>query len=567
MGWIKGYNVVAGVLNGTTLSGEIGLNRINWSAAPDITSQNLHSCVSSDAGLKLGGAVVLTSLKDTSVFPIGQDVLLAALDITGTQYDLSRLMIWVRNLNGSGTFEWKVWRRDWTGSNYTDTNLTNVIVNSFAMYFNNQYQNTIGAKFLICQDRYQSTNMVWIGFTWSNESWLGDMSYYANGFTCPISNFATLLGGDIPQENTSPEFGPAAEPGGGYNEDGSIKGSFDDSSDKITPSSKPTLSPLVSKFFHAYVVTEASMTYIADAMFPQPIWTQTDLITMMGEVGQVLFFNKQMDYVLDLLILPIDVPHTTWEAIKVGGKQLKTVISGTEITINGQPAINCYVDVSCGSLQIPEYWANFLDFAGTRFKLFLPYVGFVDIEPEYINGGRLAVDYRFNIIDGSFMCYVTSTSGQSELEESMIGQYAGVAAVHVPLQSQDYSNKVAGMISAIGTVAAGAASGGIGAATAVGAGASAANTMIQKPGSTHANGYNASSSFLSHRKPYVIIQRQRSQFSEMYPSEVGLPLNVMMTLGNCVGLTKAESAHLNTIPCSVEGQNKISSLLAEGIIL
>ena len=70
-----------------------------------------------------------------------------------------------------------------------------------------------------------------------------------------------------------------------------------------------------------------------------------------------------------------------------------------------------------------------------------------------------------------------------------------------------------------------------------------------------------------HRKPYIIIQRQRSQFSEMYPSEVGLPLNVMMTLGSCVGLTKADSAHLNTIPCSVEGQNKISSLLAEGIIL
>lgn len=377
-------------------------------------------------------------------------------------------------------------------------------------------------------------------------------------------------------EVSSPEFGPGSEPGGGYVPGGGTKPggsgeikipSFDNTSDLIPLPTKPQLSALDSIFFHAYKVTKASMHYIADALFPQPVWTQNDLIMMMGEIGQMLFFNKQIDYMLDALILPIDVPAGDWEHIRVGGHELKTVIEGTEYWINGMPVEDPYVDFPCGSLSIDEYWVNFLDFAGTKVKLFLPYVGYVDIQPEYVIGGTLYVDYRFNVIDGSFMCYVRSDSGYSELEESMIGQYAGVAAVHIPLQSLDYSNKISGLISAIGSVAAGAASGGIGASIGIGAGANAANTLVQKPGSSHANGYNASSSFLSNKTPYLIIERQWGQFSEKYPDEVGLPSNVKCRIGDLSGLVKSENAHLDTIPCSAEMKDKISSLLADGIIV
>lgn len=384
------------------------------------------------------------------------------------------------------------------------------------------------------------------------------------------------------QKIKSHEFGPAATPEGGYipgggsgpsENPGSGTGgipkipSFDNTSDKIEVDPAPTLSPLNSKFFNAYVVTEGMLTYISDALFPQPVWNQQDLIGMMGELGQVLFFNKQIDYMLDLLILPIDVPHDDSAHITVGGRELKTVIEGTTYYINGYPVTDVYVDVTCGSISIEEYWVNFLDFTGTKIKLFLPFIGYVDLQPEYVIGGTVYVDYRFNVIDGSFMCYVRSDSGYSELEESLIGQYAGVSAIHVPLQAQDYSNKISGLISAIGSVAGGVAGGGIGAAAGAGAAASAANTIIQKPGTSHANGYNASSSFLSHRTPYLIIERQWSQFSQKYPEEVGLPANMMCRLGDLSGLVKSSNAHLDVIPCSVEGKEKISQLLADGIIV
>ena len=396
-------------------------------------------------------------------------------------------------------------------------------------------------------------------------------------FCCARDQFWQKMGTDEPSgEPYSPEFGPGSEPGGGYvpGGGGGLPGgrpgkepTFDNSSDLIPLPTKPTLSALSAQFLHAYVVTEQSLQYIGDALFPQPVFQQPDLITAMGELAQIIFFNKQVDYMLDLLILPINVPHGDWVPLNVGGRQLSTVIGGTTVWINGQPATECYVDFSCSSLSIDEYWVNFLDFTGTKIKLFLPYIGYVDIQPEYVIGGTLYVDYRFNIFDGSFMCYVRSDSGYSELEESMIGQYSGVAAIHIPLQSKDYSDKISGLISAIGTVAAGAASGGIGAAAGAGAASNMGNTIIQKPGSTHANGYNASSSFLSGRYPYLIIERQWSQFSQKYPEEVGLPSNTMQRLGDLSGLVICPDAHLDVIPASKEMKEKISNLLADGIIV
>ena len=383
-----------------------------------------------------------------------------------------------------------------------------------------------------------------------------------------IANLGIEIGGIGDPVVQSPEFGKAAKKKGGYNPHHHRKGTFDDSSDKITPSSAPTLSAFTSGLMHAYKVTDAELALLSEAMYPDLIFNATSVTDALGSLFDAIFMSKYVDYMLDLMILPINVPAPTSENMRVGGKTL-TVSSGSGGTshISTHRVSQQYVDVNCGSLTIPEYWANFLDFSGTRFKLFLPYIGYVDIQPEYINGGQLNVKYRFNVLDGSFICFVTSTSGHSELDESLIGQYSGVAVMHIPLQSTDYSNKVSGLISSMGAVAAGAASGGMSGAVGYGAAASMVNTVIAKPGSSHANGYNASSSFLSHRVPYLIIERQSSQFSEKYPEEKGLPLYIKATINDCHGLTVCENPHLDTIPATMEEKERIFKYLTDGIIV
>ncbi|WP_254555309.1 hypothetical protein, partial [Salmonella enterica] len=72
-------------------------------------------------------------------------------------------------------------------------------------------------------------------------------------------------------------------------------------------------------------------------------------------------------------------------------------------TFNYNPnnVLSDYVIYNCGTLEIGEYYHNFLDYVGTRAKLYLPFIGFVNVNPEWFIGGRLQVKYHFNVIDGS----------------------------------------------------------------------------------------------------------------------------------------------------------------------
>lgn len=389
------------------------------------------------------------------------------------------------------------------------------------------------------------------------------------GWSNSYNGMINVVNGIPDGEKMSPEFGKPGKRKGGYNPDHRRKGSFDDSSDTISLTPFPIYDPCDAQFVKLWVMDATDLAHISDALFPTYDLSQLDILGTWKEIAEMLLNNKRIDYILDLLIVPVEPPHATnKQHITCGGWVLSYF--GNESTpqihyVDGKLVQSSFTEVDCGSVEIPEYWANFLDFSGTKIKLFLPYIGYVDIEPEYVIGGEISVKYRFNAFDGSFMAYVTSTSGHSELSESLIGQFAGVAAVHIPLQSQDYTQKISGLISSMGSVAAGVASGNP--ASAIGAASNLSNTIMSKPGSAHANGYNASSSFLSHKKPYLIIERQSSQFSEKYPEEVGLPLYMSDRLGNFTGLTKCKSAHLDTIPCTIEGKERISQLLADGIIL
>ena len=387
--------------------------------------------------------------------------------------------------------------------------------------------------------------------------------YFWAGIVSSVSAWQSIK---YSTKEKSPEFGNKSEPKGGYNEDARKKGSFDDSSDKITYSLKPTLSVGNSGFVHAYVVTEQILQAIGTALFPKiESHSFTGIPEAIDYLTMVMFFNKRTDYLMDLLILPFTVPSGAASRVRVGGSELVVESEGEQVYCMAYPVTDYYVDVDCGTLSLDEYWANFLDFTGTRIKLFLPAVGYVDLQTEYVNGGEISVKYRFNIVDGSFMCVVHSTSGHSELDESLIAQYSGVWCMHIPITGQDYTNKISGLISSVGSVAAGGLLGG-GVGAVIGGVSSLANVAMQKPQTTHANGYNASSSFLTHRKPYIIIERQVSQFSESYPSETGLPCYVTRQLSSVHGFTVIENPVLN-IACSDAEYNELVQLLKSGIIL
>lgn len=389
---------------------------------------------------------------------------------------------------------------------------------------------------------------------------------------------------DSDVKTKSPEYGPASESGGGYNDTPSNPhGTFDDSSDIIPVPHLPTKGVTSAGFINVYVIDDNELATLGEKLFPHflpaelladpsqlstpemlavilksffgtmvsPIGSTIELADNLGIID-ILMNGKLIDYVLDCHIIPTAISGATVEGLRVGYRQFND--------LQLAKATTDYVEIDCGSLSIGEYWANFLDYSCTV-KLFLPFVGFVPIDNEYWNGGTIKVIYHFNIIDGSFQAYVVSTSSKSQLQDTVIGQYGGVCCVHMPITGLQYSNVVAGLVNGTAGAVAKAGEGNV-----AGAVTNAMNMAMLRPDTPSSNGYNASSSFLSERFPYLLIERPASQFSEKYPHEMGLPLNVTCLLSTVHGFTVVDNPVLN-IKCSDAEYQEICSLLKSGVIL
>ena len=374
----------------------------------------------------------------------------------------------------------------------------------------------------------------------------------------------------------STEFSPQAGEMSG--EGGYSGGTFDDTSDTIAIPTAPTLGVTSAGFINVYSPTAGELTQFGAELFPNLNFTPvsqgstpsnvTDAVVAMAQVlvdfgNQIpalidMYINANLiQYVIDCHLIPVAPTTGGTSALKVGFK----TFTQTPLSVTSD-----YVDFDCGSLNVGEYYANFVDYAPyTSAKLYLPFVGFMDIAPEYWQSGILQVVYRFNVIDGSFVAYVKSTSSKSKLSDTVIAQFGGNACVHIPITGLNYANMVSGIVSAVSPLLPSAKSN-VGTVDKL---VNSANTIASaKPAIQQSNGYNATTSFLTVRTPYLLIERSVSNFSRKYDSENGIPSNITLDFSTLSGFTKATMLHLDGIAGATEDDlDEIASLLAEGVIL
>ena len=352
---------------------------------------------------------------------------------------------------------------------------------------------------------------------------------------------------------TNSEYGTYSS-SGGYG-----GGSFDDSSDAFGLPSLPSLGVSEAGFVNVYKPTAGQLVGFADELFPDfempTPSTKTGIdgvVENLNNVASVLGFfadsylNKGLiDYVIDCHIVPIAPIITNNTGIKVGYK-----------TFNYNPSkvTSDYVEFDCGTLQIAEYYQNFLDYEGTRAKLYAPFIGFVDIKPEWFQSGSLRLVYHFNIIDGSCIAFVIATSSKSKLTNTVVATFGGNCCVHMPITGLNYSSMISGVLGGASKVLSGQIAGGT------------EQIATARPSIEQSNGYNAGMSFMCYRRPYLLIERPVASFSQNYPKEQGLPLNVTKKLSEMKGFTTCTAPVVDNFHCLEEEKELIKQALIEGTI-
>lgn len=355
-------------------------------------------------------------------------------------------------------------------------------------------------------------------------------------------------------DNGEPYSG--TDKGGDYN---------DYSSEDVTNPDKPSTSISGTGFINVYSIGRNGLESFGSELFPDITLstptTPAETLTSIAENINILannfiplfksYINQTLiNYVLDCHVVPYPPanPTSQIEHVKVAWKEFSATADKQQ---------SDYSEVDCGSLALPEKYKSFMDYL-TRIKLYLPFIGFVDISPTYCMGGALHVKYLCNIIDGSCMATVRATNGHGLKSATVVGQYSGNCIIHTPITGVAYGSVMSGLASAVTQGVSGSFTGAIG---------SAVNAMTQLPSMPSSNGYSASSGFLGCRTPFLLIETAVAQYPKKYLKLRGKPSNLYSRCDKLKGFTEATTSRcLNPSGLTSEELDAVVDALGEGCI-
>ena len=406
----------------------------------------------------------------------------------------------------------------------------------------------------------------------------GDLRCYPGSILVSIEEFAAKLQSMNPgmdfgvweTESESPEAGPASSAGGYGGYGGDIT-----ASDSYEMDAVPTASAAALGFINMYNPSAGGLSDLGAEIFPDfefdfvvdptgddllnailnGVGAFVDCINQIPKMFTTFMNSRLIDYVQDCHIVPVAPTVGSSAHIKLGYRELDTTA----------PVVtNEYVVADLGSVSLSEFYQSFIDYLPfTRAKLYLPFVGFVPLEPEYWQNGTISVKYKFNVYDGSFSAHVIATPDHSKISQmasTVVGQYTGTAIIHLPLTGLNYSSMVAGLIGGAGAMVSSIASGNVAAAA-----TAALNTATSSPQVMTSNAYTASAAFLGQRKPFIVIERSVSHFPMLYQHDVGLPSKITTNLAAASGFTTVGEVDLSGMGASSEEKAAIRALLASGV--
>lgn len=221
-----------------------------------------------------------------------------------------------------------------------------------------------------------------------------------------------------------------------------------------------------------------------------------------------------------------------------------------------------YTTINCGSVSVREQFGNVFDYTDTHVRLYLPFIGIVDLDTSDVMRGTVSVVYHVDVITGACLAEVRVTRDGSG---GTLYQFAGDASVRYPISSGSYMGIVSGIASAVGGIASAIMTGGATlpmAAGAVAGGLSGAKTNVQ-----HSGSFSGNAGAMGAKKPYLIIERPQTMIADGFRNYQGKAANVVRTVAQCSGYFKMSDIHTDSISgASAAEVQAIKTSLESGVI-
>ena len=221
-----------------------------------------------------------------------------------------------------------------------------------------------------------------------------------------------------------------------------------------------------------------------------------------------------------------------------------------------------YTEIDCGMVNLKEYFNNVFDYDPfTKVSIFLPFIGFRQLNVSDVMRGDISVKYGVDVLTGACLAKI---SVKRDLNDNVLYTFSGNCAVQYPVSSGSYVGIVTGLLGIAGGIAGTIASGGALAPMLMGAGASvgAMHANVE-----HSGNISSNAGAMGAKKPYIIIERPQTKLP-LYGLEIeGKPQNETVTLGTITGHVRVKAAEFNGFNCTAGELAKIKQILESGIVI
>ena len=226
-----------------------------------------------------------------------------------------------------------------------------------------------------------------------------------------------------------------------------------------------------------------------------------------------------------------------------------------------------YVSVECGKLDLKEHYGNFSDYSpNTSIDIYLPYIGYRQIDIDDFMAGKIRVRYQCDILTGDCVAEIYSEGkGKSKLMYT----FNGNISYNVPLSGANYLQYYLSIVSGIGSVATGVAQG-IGGNPLGGIGTAASGVgqiLTSKPAYGRSGSLGSAAGYLSYRRPFLVRKSPINTTAKNLAQESGYISNKGQKIGDYSGFTKCAAVVLDGITATKSELDEIETLLKEGVII
>lgn len=321
----------------------------------------------------------------------------------------------------------------------------------------------------------------------------------------------------------------------------------------------PQLSSTSTGIVGLFAPSPSQMAALADYMWTDFGGTGTDVTGVLKEIVEALkrSISNPLDYVIGLNIIPS-------QGLSIGESSV-IKFGFTSSGVSMPRLSNQFFTVDCGSLSFPTLCGDtFLDYAPySKFSIYLPYIGFKDVDANDFVGHTIGVIYHGDTVTGGVTAYITK-------DGSVMYQYSGCCALNIPLSADNWGNTISGAVQIATSLVAGATIGGaagVGMAAAKGAANVSANPSLLSPQVSHSGAVSGGAGCMAIQYPFVIREAVRFHSTAGFNKFSGYPSYYNRSLKDVHGFTTVFDVHLENIPATNGEIAEIENLLKSGVIL